>query len=81
MHTWHPDRVTPPHISSSPTFFSLPFTLFSVFSYLTPIPGTLTPFVSLSEDSGHLSCDGRKDANGDGEDKADRQSQDPELGR
>lgn len=59
----------------------LPFTLFSVFSYLTPIPGTLTPFVSFSKDSGRLSCDGRKDADGDSEDEADRQGHDPELGR
>lgn len=59
----------------------LPFTLFPVSSYPTPSLATLTPSVSLSEDSGHLSCDGRKDADGDSEDEADRQSHDPELGR
>lgn len=57
----------------------LPFTLFPVSSYPTPPQATLTP--SLSKDSGHLSCDGRKDADGDSEDEADRHSHDPELGR
>lgn len=78
MGTWHPNRVTPPHIRSSPTFS--PFYL--VLSFFLPHPhDTLTPFVSLSEDSDHLSCDGREDADGDSEDEANRQSQDPELGR
>lgn len=60
---------------------SLPLTLVSVSSYTLPSLATLTPFVSVSEDSGHISCDGRKDADGDSEDEADRHSHDPELDR
>lgn len=73
MGIWGPTRVNPVSF--------LPFTLFPVSSYCTPSLATLTPFASLSEDGEHLSCDGRKDADGDSEDKADRRSHDPELGR
>lgn len=69
-----------PLLLQAPLCF-LPFTLLHVSSYPTPSLATLTPFVSLSKDSGHLSCDGRKDADGDSEDEADRCSHDPELGR
>jgi len=69
-----------PTVLQAPLSFR-PFTLFPDSSYPTPSLATLTPCVSLSEDSGHLSCDGRKDADGDSEDEADRHSHDPQLGR